>query len=107
MVKIFENDLVKTAYHADLKLISFTWKDKSFTFEEYKEPFEVSLDFHRDKDVLVYNFLSDLRNQKVVPPHFRKWFQDVAIQRAIKQGLKRAGVVMSGNVFKKYYINNC
>lgn len=106
MQTIFENDIAKSVYDDTHQLIMITWKAKSFTFQEYKEPFEVSLDYQEKNKLIVVNFLSDVREQTVVPPHFRKWFQEVAINRAISQGLKRAAVIMSGNVFKKYYLNN-
>jgi len=106
MVKIFDNKFAFSTYDEDYKLLTITWKDKSFTFEEYKDVFIEGLDYHLKSGVTVDNFLSDIRIQKVVPPHFRKWFQQVAIKRAISQGLKRGSVVMSGNVFKKYYINH-
>ncbi len=106
MVKIFDNNFAYSTYDKDYKLLTITWKDKSFTYDQYKAVFIEALDYHLKTGVDIDNFLSDIRNQKVVPPHFRKWFQEVAIKRAISQGLKHAGVVMSGNVFKKYYINH-
>jgi hypothetical protein len=106
MIKVTENKSSICYYDADYQLIVIEWKDVTFTFEEYKFPFEAGLDYQLKNNLIINNFLSDVRNQKVVAPQFRKWFQDVAIKRAMSQGLKRAAVVMSNNVFKKYYINN-
>ena len=51
------------------------------------------------------NFLSDIREQSVVSPENRKWFEEIMIPQAIDVGLKRAAVIFDGNVFKKYYLN--
>lgn len=80
------------------------WKQIKQTSEGYKESFTVLIDYIKDKNLSV-KFLSDTRKQSVVSPDDRKWFQTVAVPLAQKYGLKRAAVVISGNVFKKYYMN--
>jgi hypothetical protein len=70
---------------------------------EYQNAFEVMIEY--SKKHTIDNFLSDIRNQGVVSPENRKWFESVMIPKAIDNGLKRAAVVFDGNVFKKYYVN--
>lgn len=72
--------------------------------EEYKEPFEVVLDWAK-KGNKVTRFLSDTRNQGVVSPDNRKWFENKMIPAAMKAGLKRSAAITAGNAFKRYYLN--
>lgn len=41
----------------------------------------------------------------MVNPENRKWFETVMLPQALKQGLKRGGVIFDGTIFKKYYLN--
>ena len=84
------------------KLGRVTWKGKS-TSEEYKNIFTVMLDIQIKYGITRY--MSDIRKQAVISPEDRKWFETVALPRAVEQGLQAAAVVFDGNVFKKYYIN--
>jgi hypothetical protein len=78
------------------------WKRKC-TSEEYQNAFTSLLDIQKENNITRY--ISDIRNQAVISPVDRKWFETVALPRAIEQGLKAAAVVFDGNAFKKYYIN--
>lgn len=108
MHTIFENEIAKTDYDSDKKLVTVTWKEsaKAITMEEYKQPFEEGLIYMESSNAEAKYFLSDIRNQRPVSPKYRKWFQSVAIQRASDAGIIRGAVVMENNVFKKYYINH-
>ncbi|HKK58703.1 MAG TPA: hypothetical protein VJ937_04450 [Salinivirga sp.] len=99
---IEDNEYAEVSYDADLKLGKIIWKKKTPT-EEYRHAFTTLLEFSKTHDV--DNFLSDIRNQGVVAPENRKWFESEMLPKAIKAGLKRAGSVFDGNVFKKYYMN--
>jgi hypothetical protein len=101
---IVDESYVEVKFIPELKLILIEWKGK-FTYDQYKDAFIKALDFQKNSGVNVSNFLSDIRNQGVVNPDSRKWFEQNALPRAVSQGLKRAAVVFDGNVFKKYYIN--
>lgn len=99
---ILDTKFAEISYDSELKLGKIKWKAKAST-EEYQFAFITLLE-HAEKHS-ADNFLSDIRKQSVVSPENRKWFEDVMLPRAIEAGLKRAGVVFDGNVFKKYYIN--
>ncbi len=103
-VMILEESYVKATYVPEYKLIKVVWNGQ-ISSENYRSTYLRVLDYQRDSDLPVENFIADLRKQGVVNPNDRKWFEQVAIQRAIEQGLKRASVITDANVFKKYYLN--
>jgi len=78
------------------------WKGKT-TSEEYQTAFTSLLELQKKEKISRY--ISDIRNQAIVSPNDRKWFETVALPQAVQQGLKAAAVVFDGNAFKKYYIN--
>jgi hypothetical protein len=99
---IFDYEYAQILYDPSVKLGILVWKRKPEN-SEYQNAFDVMIEY--SKKHTVDNFLSDIRNQGVVSPENRKWFESVMIPKAIDNGLKRAAVVFDGNVFKKYYIN--
>lgn len=103
-IVVFNEHFAKVTYHLNHKMIKVEWNG-TFSKEEYQLAIETALDFQLKKGFHVENYLSNILHQGIVNPISRKWFEQVAIPRAIKQGLKRAGVVFDGNVFKKYYLN--
>lgn len=104
METIFENEFAKITYEEDLKIVTITWKNKKITFEDYKKPFTVALQFMATKPV--DNYISDIREQGIISPEFRKWLQETAMPEAARVGLKRVVGVANVNIFKQYYINN-
>jgi hypothetical protein len=104
METIFENDYFILTYEREFKILTITWKDKKLTLEEYQRPFKTALDFMNKNPVS--NYISDIRNQGIVSPEFRKWLEQEAMPAAAKAGLKRVVGVANVNVFKQYYINN-
>ncbi len=99
---ILDTDYAEISYDSELKLGKIEWKKKTSS-EEYQYAFITLLEYAKDHPS--DNFLSDIRQQSVVSPENRKWFESEMLPRAIEAGLKRAAVVFDGNVFKKYYIN--
>lgn len=101
---ILDNKFVTVSFIEEVALVRIVWKNLAVSFDTYKQVFTKALDFQESYHVV--NFMSDIRKQKIMSPSFRKWFQDYAVPRAVKQGLKRGAVVFNGNVFKKYYLNH-
>lgn len=99
---ISDHDYAEISYDPSLKLGAVVWKRKPNN-SEYQNAFETLIEYSKKHPV--ENFLSDIRNQGVVSPENRKWFETVMIPKAIDHGLKRAASVFDGNVFKKYYVN--
>lgn len=104
METIFENEFAKLTYEAELKVLTITWTNKKMSFEDYKKPFQLALEYMTKKPV--HNYISDIRDQGIISPEYRKWLQETAMPAAAKAGLKRVVGVANVNVFKQYYINN-
>jgi hypothetical protein len=90
------------SYSDEKKIGVIKWTGKC-TSEEYREAFLYLLE--QQKKFGLIRFLSDVRDQGVISPEDRKWFENVAIPKSIELGLKAAAVIFVGNVFKKYYLN--
>ncbi len=99
---LLNTDYAEVSYDSDLKLGKIVWKRKTST-EEYQYAFLIMLNHAKNNPA--DNFLSDIRDQGVVSPENRKWFETEMLPQAIDAGLKRAAVIFDGNVFKKYYLN--
>jgi len=101
--KIFESSAAVVYYISEKSLAKIIWKG-NITPEEYKKPFLAIIDLSK-KGTLVTRFMSDIRNQGIVSPESRKWFEKEMVPAAVEGGLKRAAVISGGNAFKTYYIN--
>jgi len=99
-----ENDFSKVYFDTDYNAGVIEWKDKKLSSEEYRSAFLKIIEYTAGKNIFV-NYLADTSLQSVVSPEDRKWFQDNIVPEAIGHGLQRGAVVISGNVFKKYYMN--
>ncbi len=99
-----DNEFSKVYFDTDLKAGVIEWKQTKLTSEAYRNSFEVLIEYTNGKDIFE-NYYSDGRLQSVVSPADRKWFQENIIPKAINNGLKRGAVLISGNAFKKYYMN--
>jgi hypothetical protein len=101
---VFNETFAHVTCHRSQKLIKVVWSG-TFSKEQYQHTIEAALEYQSKETATIENYLSNILNQGIVNPESRKWFEQVAMPRAIKQGLKRAAVVFDGNVFKKYYLN--
>ena len=99
---IKETPYASISIFKDKNIGMIQWTGKC-TSEEYRETF-LYLAEHQKKNGII-RFLSDVREQAVISPDDRKWFEKEALPLAINQGLKASAVVFNGNVFKKYYLN--
>lgn len=100
---LLDNPHCKVLYDRDKKLGIVIWNG-SPNPQEYKAAFLTLLEWAK-KGNPVERFLSDTRNQGVINPQNRKWFENEMVPQAIEEGLRRAAVITSGNVFKTYYLN--
>jgi len=103
-VIVFSEPFAKVTYHSENNTVKIVWNG-SFSKEQYQEAIESALNYQAKSHMPIENYLSNILKQGIVNPESRKWFEQVALPLAIKQGLKRAAVVFDGNVFKKYYLN--
>ncbi len=101
---IFQNEIVETIYFPKIYLVENKWLQKAaFQEEVYRTTFTRVIDFARQKRVDF--FLSDIRNEGVVPTSEKNWFKNVILPLAVEVGIKYGAVITSGNVFKTYYMN--
>lgn len=84
------------------RMLKLVWHGKPDS-DEYKQTFLSMLDF--GKRHAVRYLLSDIREQAIISPADRKWFQTVAFRAAVEGGLIRAATITDYNPFKKYYLN--
>ena len=103
-MEILKNEFATLTYERDLKLLILTWSDQKPSFEDYQKPFLAILEFMVKNPV--YSYISDIRNQAIIPPDYRKWLQEHVMPEGVKTGLKRVVGVANVNIFKQYYINN-
>lgn len=102
--KIFDKEFAEIYYSKETLIVKVIWKDYPYSMENYQEVFLTCLDFQVNNKAIY--FMTDTRNQSVVSPEKRKWFETEAMPRAVKQGLIKGCVLTDSNIFKKYYINN-
>jgi hypothetical protein len=102
--EIFNNGTAVVYYLPEYKLVENVWQKKvALDSEAYRKPFLAALEFVKEKPVVYY--LSDIRNQGVVPVSEKNWFRTVAFPQAAAAGVKYGAVVTYANIFKIYYMN--
>ena len=102
--EILNNETITVLFDYEHQMAKFIWHGNP-NEKEYMAPFNALLDFINEENQQMVRFYSDVRNQGVVNPQNRKWFEKVMLPAAIERGLKRGAVVFGGNVFKRYYLN--
>lgn len=100
---ILDEDYAEVNYIPEMELAYIKWKG-NVSVDQYRNAFETVYN-HAVAGNLVRRFYSDTREQGVVGPENRKWFEKEMLPKAIDQGLEKAGVVSDANVFKRYYLN--
>lgn len=107
MESILDTDYALVEYYEEHQLVQIVWRKVSkISLEDYQNALNKALDFQEANVSTVKFYLSDIRLQGVLSPDYRKWFQEVAIPRALKNGLQGGSVIFEGNIFQKYYLNN-
>lgn len=101
-IELMNEPYARVAYDPEKYIGKIIWQGNPKP-EEYKKPFLKLLEWAKDNKTT--RFMSDTRNQGVVSPENRKWFEAEMVPAAINAGCKRAAVITSGNVFKRYYLN--
>lgn len=102
--EIFNNGTAVVHFYIDLKLLKVSWLTKiALDSEAYRKPFLFCIEY-ASKTACVL-FLSDIREQGVVPVTEKQWFRDVVFPKAASLGVKFGAVITSANVFKTYYMN--
>jgi len=107
MKTILDTEYALVEYYEEALIVQITWKKvKQLSLEDYQNALNKALDYQEENTEKVKFYLSDIKLQGVLSPAYRKWFQEIAIPRALKNGLLAGAVIFEGNVFQKYYLNN-
>ena len=107
METIFETDYAQIKFSDKGAYVLTRWLGKkNVSLEEFKEVFETTLNYQANNPGKVRFFISDMREQGIVPPEYRKWIQEVVLPRTVEYKLEQIAAIFSGNVFQKYYLNN-
>ncbi|MBK6264644.1 hypothetical protein JKA74_06315 [Marivirga sp. S37H4] len=100
---LIDASYAEVAYFPSRQMVRIKWKG-SVTNEQYRSAFEAALK-HAQSGYPVKRFYTDTREQGVIGPENRKWFEQVMLPKAIESGLKRAGTISDASIFKRYYLN--
>ena len=107
METILDTDYALVEFYEEDALVQIIWrKVNKLNLEDYQNALNKALEFQDNNKDKVKFYMSDIRQQGVLSPAYRKWFQDVAIPRALSYGLEAGAVLFEGNIFQKYYLNN-
>lgn len=101
---VYSSDYAEATYIEEYKMALMVWKRLVIPSEEYRKALTFLLDY--GDNVKIVSYLSDGRNSGPVDPSDRKWFQDIAIPRAEKLGLKHSAVIIKNDPFRKFYLNS-
>ncbi len=105
MQDIFNADYAHAFAEPEKDRFMVVWKKKIvISFDLYQTVYNTILDYHKINKHKF--FIADLRDQGVMQPTHRKWFQEYVLPTAAKNGLKKGAVIFDGNVFKKYFMNH-
>jgi len=100
----FESTFAQCSYIPEYKAVMIIWRG-SQTNQEYKKAIMECLEFQKNAKTPLVNYISDIRKQSIVDPEVRKWFENVALPKAVSQGLERAAVISDSNAFKQYHFD--
>ncbi len=103
MRTIKKTDYVDLSYDEELKIVNVVWLGPCGS-DGYRDTWEKAIEFGRSNTTTF--LFSNITNQKIVSPIDRKWFEEEILPEGLKIGIKRAGIVFGGGVFKRYYFNN-
>jgi hypothetical protein len=100
---LLDETYAEVTYFPDMEMARVKWKG-NVNVDQYRNAFEIVYKHALDGN-LVKRFYSDTREQGVVGPENRKWFEKEMLPKAIEAGMERAGTISDANIFKRYYLN--
>ncbi|WKN30357.1 STAS/SEC14 domain-containing protein [Porifericola rhodea] len=99
----FENEFAQINYLEDAKTVEMVWKQTTSS-QMYRDLFAKGVEALEHFQVA--NWLSNTTDQGLVAPEDRKWLETQMIPTAIRSGLRNIAVVVSKDIFKRYYVDN-
>jgi hypothetical protein len=83
-----------------LAALSLTWRKQD---EEYRQILSTVLDYTRKAHIRL--FISNIQRAGVVSIENQDWFRQQAVSEAVALGLKRVAIVLSEDVFNRFYLH--
>lgn len=102
-MKFFDEEYASVYYLQEQEIIQVVWHRQP-SEEEYRKTFYSAIAYV-EKGNIFSRFMSDTRNQGVMSPAYRKWFEHEILPKAVEIGMKRAAVIIDANPFRRYYMN--
>lgn len=100
---LLNEEYAEVTYFPEQEMARVKWKG-NVNVDQYRNAF-MTVYNHAIEGNLVRRFYSDTREQGVVGPENRKWFEKEMLPKAIEAGMERAGTISDANIFKRYYLN--
>ncbi len=100
---LLDKEYALVTYFPEQEMARIKWKG-NVNVDQYRNAFMTVYDYAIAGN-LVKRFYSDTREQGVVGPENRKWFEKEMLPKAIDAGMERAGTISDANIFKRYYLN--
>ncbi|MDF9796602.1 hypothetical protein OKW21_001865 [Catalinimonas alkaloidigena] len=102
-MEYFKNEFAMINYLDDVKTVELVWKQTTNS-QKYREIFAKGVEALEKYQIS--NWLSDTTDQGLVSPEDRKWLESHMIPTAVQKGLRNIAVLVSKDVFKKYYVDS-
>ncbi|MGM0580642.1 MAG: hypothetical protein ACQETL_08180 [Bacteroidota bacterium] len=100
---LLDESYAEVTYFPDQEMARIKWKG-NVNVDQYRNAFMTVYEYAIAGNT-VKRFYSDTREQGVVGPENRKWFEKEMLPKAIDAGMERAGTISDANIFKRYYLN--
>ncbi|WP_027002728.1 hypothetical protein [Hugenholtzia roseola] len=98
---IFESPTAELLYLSEFSALWLTWR-KQANHQEYRQILSKVLDYMQERRVNL--FISNMQKAGVVSIENQTWFREQAVPQAVELGLKRVAIVLSEDVFNRFYL---
>lgn len=95
-----ESEYALLTYYEDRQLLELIWKT-SCPCEGYMKTFYDAIKYGKNK--IIQFFLSDIRNEGIVPMENLRWMRMNIIPQAAEFGIRKIALVMKEEVFAHIY----
>lgn len=97
---LLDSEYALLTYHKENFILALTWKS-SCPFEGYTATFNHAVQFALENKVK--HFVSDIREEGVVPINNLRWLKEHVISRAYELGVVKVALVINEELFSSIY----
>ncbi|MBN1117930.1 MAG: hypothetical protein JXA77_12030 [Bacteroidales bacterium] len=97
---LYETDYALLTYTQENFILELTWK-KNCTEDIYQETFNEAKELARN--YTIKSFISDMRNEGVVPIGSLRWLKNTIIPVAIELGIVKIAMIINDELFANIY----